>query len=419
MKKITLYILVICVTKTVTPQVYWTETFGSGIKNTSIDLLDTGNGAWSEVLNGAQGVKANSFFASVEECGNAANTCGSVCPSDASLHVGSVNVGLCAGGDCGAAYFASGTALTNKDAISPLIDNTGLLGITIAFNFIGYGEGTQDVASWSYSCDGGSTWTFVTNLTTNCCTGGGAPTGCTMGICGLLGCQGRWTAYSYSLPACANNIPDFRIKFNWKNDTDNNGNDPSFAVDDVNLSFLTLPIELVHFSATELQEIIKIDWITQGEINNDHFTIERSFDGKEFYALDKIEGAGSSNAQLNYSYYDQNLLSGERYYRLKQTDFNGNFSYSDIISLFVKQQTFVYDAQQYPDQLIILSQQYSLDDVDFVLFNAAGSKISTYNTNQTSNTYTIDLQSLAKGMYIIAAKNDRGEFLFKHPFSNY
>ena len=193
MKKITLCILIFCVTKTVTSQVYWTETFGSGIKNTSIDLLDTGNGAWTEVLNGAQGVKANSFFASVEECGNAANTCGSVCPSDASLHVGSVNVGLCAGGDCGAAYFASGTSLTNKDAISPLIDNTGLYGITITFNFIGYGEGTQDVGSWSYSCDGGGSWTFVTNLTTNCCNGGGSPINCTAFSC-FLGCQGRWTA---------------------------------------------------------------------------------------------------------------------------------------------------------------------------------------------------------------------------------
>lgn len=95
------------------------------------------------------GCEGKFLFASVEECGNAANTCGSVCPSDASLHVGSVNVGLCAGGDCGAAYFASGTSLTNKDAISPLIDNTGLYGITITFNFIGYGEGTQDVGSWS------------------------------------------------------------------------------------------------------------------------------------------------------------------------------------------------------------------------------------------------------------------------------
>ena len=418
MKKITLCILIFCVTKTVTSQVYWTETFGSGIKNTSIDLLDTGNGAWTEVLNGAQGVKANSFFASVEECGNAANTCGSVCPSDASLHVGSVNVGLCAGGDCGAAYFASGTSLTNKDAISPLIDNTGLYGITISYNFIGYGEGTQDVASWSYSCDGGGSWTFVTNLTTNCCNGGGSPISCTAFSC-LLGCQGRWTAYTYTLPACADNIPDFQIKFNWKNDTDNNGNDPSFAVDDVTLSYLTLPIELISFNATEMLDEIKIDWTTQSEINNDYFSVERSFDGKEFYALENISGAGNSTTQLTYSYNDHNLLAGARYYRLKQTDYDGNFKYSDIIPLIVKQQTIVYNAQQYPDQLILLSHQYSFEDLHFVLFNAAGSMITSLGSNETSNSYTIDLQSIPKGMYIIAAKNDRGEFLFRHQFSNY
>ena len=162
-------------------------------------------------------------------------------------------------------------------------------------------------------------------------------------------------------------------------------------MDDVTLSFLTLPIELISFNATEMLDEIKIDWTTQSEINNDYFSVERSFDGKEFYALENISGAGNSTTQLTYSYNDHNLLAGARYYRLKQTDYDGNFKYSDIIPLIVKQQTIVYNAQQYPDQLILLSHQYSFEDLHFVLFNAAGSMITTLGSNETSKSYTIAL----------------------------
>ncbi|MCK5846647.1 MAG: T9SS type A sorting domain-containing protein, partial [Bacteroidales bacterium] len=58
---------------------------------------------------------------------------------------------------------------------------------------------------------------------------------------------------------------------------------------------------------------------------------ERSVDGKEFTNLAKINGAGNSNIILNYQFTDTEPLSGVSYYRLKQTDFDGEFAYSDII----------------------------------------------------------------------------------------
>jgi hypothetical protein len=398
-------------------QVFWTEAFGSGPKNTSIDGLDTGNGPWDEVAIGSQGSNANSWFASDEECGNAAGTCGSSCSTDGSLHVGSVSIGFCSGGDCGAAYLASSSSKTEKEAISPDINTTGYIGITLSFNYIGYGEGTQDVASWSYSCDGGSTWNFVTNLTTNCCTSGGSATGCTAGICGLLGCQGRWTAYSYSLPSCADNTTNFKIKFAWKNDNDNNGNDPSFAVDDVTLAYMILPVELADFTGEETIQGVTLRWKTLSETNNDHFNIERSFDGKQFISIGELTGGGNTSNATVYNYTDVNVPGSKVYYRLKQVDFNGHFSYSEILFLALSNEPDFY-AEQSADELMITTMLENKHDIYYTLFDAAGSCMQTIAAGGETFT-SFSLQDMPDGVYILLAKNAAGELLFLHKFMKY
>ncbi|MFN0275739.1 MAG: hypothetical protein ACKVPJ_08345, partial [Chitinophagales bacterium] len=396
-------------------QVFWTEAFGSGPKNTSVDALDSGNGPWDEIAIGSQGSNANSWFASKEECGNAAGTCGSTCPTDASLHVGSVSIGFCSGGDCGAAYLASSTSKTEKEAISPDISTAGYGGITLSFNYIGYGEGTQDVASWSYSCNGGSSWTFVTNLTTNCCTSGGAATGCTSGSCGLFGCQGRWTSYSYSLPSCADDISNFKIKFTWKNDSDNNGNDPSFAVDDITLSASVLPVELVVFTAQAIAEGYEVQWVTQTEINSDHFVLERSFDGEQFISIGHVVAAGNSLQQRFYEFRDDYFFSGTRYYRLKQVDTDESFKYSNIISV-QGTKTQNYFVQQTSDQLILTSVLLKNSVSHFELNNISGSKLASYPVVNESTSFAFDLQNIPPGFYILDAKDTAGNSVLVYKF---
>ncbi|MCB9174114.1 MAG: hypothetical protein H6589_05855 [Flavobacteriales bacterium] len=91
-----------------------------------------------------------------------------------------------------------------------------------------------------------------------------------------------------------------------------------------------LPVKLISFDATLLKNNVWFSWKTETEINNDYFTIERSTDLKNWESIKEIRGAGNSNYTLSYSTVDQNPLEGISYYRLKQTDFNGEYSYSDI-----------------------------------------------------------------------------------------
>ena len=94
-----------------------------------------------------------------------------------------------------------------------------------------------------------------------------------------------------------------------------------------------LPIELSLFQAKPFKNEVRLDWATSTEINNDYFNIERSEDGISFIQLTKIAGAGTSSEYKKYSYIDIDPVQGRSYYRLKQTDYDGKFTYSDIKSV--------------------------------------------------------------------------------------
>jgi len=101
-----------------------------------------------------------------------------------------------------------------------------------------------------------------------------------------------------------------------------------------------LPIELLFFGANLNGNIVELSWSTASEINNDYFTIERSIDGINFSPVSIIPSKainGHSTEQLNYSCNDLNPENGINYYKLKQTDFDGKFEYSKIISINLNQ----------------------------------------------------------------------------------
>lgn len=94
---------------------------------------------------------------------------------------------------------------------------------------------------------------------------------------------------------------------------------------------IPLPIELLSFTATAINnKTVQLDWITATEINNDFFTIERSIDAEHWENVLNTDGAGNSSINLTYQEFDNEPYMGTSYYRLKQTDFNGSYSYSQI-----------------------------------------------------------------------------------------
>ncbi|TWI81693.1 putative secreted protein (Por secretion system target) [Lacibacter cauensis] len=94
----------------------------------------------------------------------------------------------------------------------------------------------------------------------------------------------------------------------------------------------TLPVTLGGFYAKAEGGLNRLNWICTDEFNNSHFEVERSTDGIRFEKIGVVNSKGNSNSPQEYSYVDaQGLLPVSAYYRLKQVDVNGYFSYSAVV----------------------------------------------------------------------------------------
>jgi hypothetical protein len=166
-----------------------------------------------------------------------------------------------------------------------------------------------------------------------------------------------------------------------------------------------LPIELLYFNAACNQANLKFSWATATESNNDFFTIERSSDGLNFNILGTVAGAGNSKQTQNYSFTDQVLNNEISYYRLKQTDFNGQFEYSKIIAVSCGDAK-LKDIKVYPNLAtdeVTLETTGNMESVNFEIINSTGEVIYQGNFNEKM---TLQTSSFAAGIYVIKFAND-------------
>lgn len=186
-------------------------------------------------------------------------------------------------------------------------------------------------------------------------------------------------------------------------------NNLRFTLGTINLLQTPLPIELINFNATilDIKQQVLLDWQTASEISNDYFTLERSQNGFEWKEMININGAGNSSTLLNYSTIDDNPYFGISYYRLKQTDFDGQYSYSQVRSVNIKNEGNA-EIEILPNptegQITIIGDVFELDQVK--IYNTLGQDVTIF-TKQKRNgksKLTIDLLDLAEGMYYIKTK---------------
>lgn len=163
-----------------------------------------------------------------------------------------------------------------------------------------------------------------------------------------------------------------------------------------------LPITLLDFDALPFENEVLLTWKTLSEVNNDYFTIERSSDLNNWTSIGKIDGAGNSNYEIEYETLDKNPLPGISYYRLKQTDFNGAFTYSHVEVVEYKDS---YEVSVFPNPahefMYIRSEQKI---IKYELYNVLNQLIES-NTFQSQ----IDVRDLAAGNYILKIYFTTGE----------
>jgi len=166
-----------------------------------------------------------------------------------------------------------------------------------------------------------------------------------------------------------------------------------------------LPIELLSFNAEVVQNEVFLKWTTASEQNNDFFTIQRSVTGEVWEnVIDKIDGAGNSTEIRHYNTSDGMPHAGVSYYRLKQTDYDGKFTYSSVKRVEVDH---VYQLKAFPNPTkgkFKFTTGFEVERTQVKLINVMGQEVPIGLELNEERVYSITPESHIPGVYILQVK---------------
>ncbi len=171
-----------------------------------------------------------------------------------------------------------------------------------------------------------------------------------------------------------------------------------------------LPLKFIAFDAGAVNNIVSLNWVTENEINNDHFDVERSFDGINYVSCGIVPAAnGVTSYKKTYSYIDNNATlknSNKVYYRLKQSDVDGKSTYSSvlIVRLFdVSDAAMQVSPNPFAESISARFTGAENGIANLQILNTNGQKVITQQATMVKGNNAVQLQGLTKlapGVYI-------------------
>ena len=185
-----------------------------------------------------------------------------------------------------------------------------------------------------------------------------------------------------------------------------------FAVGDLGLMLKynddSIPVELTKFTASIKENKVILKWVTATETNNLGFWIQRKFSkGDDWLDIGFVEGKGTTTETNSYNFIDHQLTNAHIYYRLKQVDYDGSFTYSKIISVYFNTVPLTYQLfQNYPNPFnpttTITFSIPEKQDVNIYLYSILGEKLKELvNEVKDPGYYEVNFNAsnLASGVY--------------------
>ncbi len=185
---------------------------------------------------------------------------------------------------------------------------------------------------------------------------------------------------------------------------------------DIGFDFKPLPVNLTRFEGrwNKVADVNELSWETASEINSDYFDVERSFKGSEFKSVGKIAAAGNSNRITLYDFNDNDIkVNGVYSYRLRQVDFDGTETYSNIVDVLVER-IGKSGALVYPNPAVgLVNIDLEANEGSKVIGNIydnIGKLVMSGFINEVTEvqiqTYTVDVSRLNPGVYTIMLNLD-------------
>jgi len=183
------------------------------------------------------------------------------------------------------------------------------------------------------------------------------------------------------------------------------------------LNCSVLPVEFLSFTGHREEDYHVLEWQTASELNNDYFTLERSVNGEPFTAIGRVNGAGTSTQINSYSFYDYNPMEGWNYYRLRQTDFNGHSTISNIVALnYHTSGVYVDNVHPVPTDGDVYFDFVSptKTTIHYQITDCSGRVVSDIKSemNPGNNSVKVDLAMYEKGIYFLRVMDESSDFVY-------
>ncbi|HSL89606.1 MAG TPA: zinc-dependent metalloprotease family protein [Ignavibacteriaceae bacterium] len=180
-----------------------------------------------------------------------------------------------------------------------------------------------------------------------------------------------------------------------------------FDISNVNFTIdEAIPVELISFIAEASLNGITLKWKTATETNNNGFSVEKSSNGVSFTEISFVKGMGTTINQSEYLFNDDNVKVGRFFYRLKQIDYDGTYSYSNIISVDIELPTQFTLNQNHPNPFnptTKISFEFPVDaDATLEVFNTIGQKVTELVNNSLSggrHEFEFNAAGFSSGIY--------------------
>ncbi len=163
-----------------------------------------------------------------------------------------------------------------------------------------------------------------------------------------------------------------------------------------------LPVDLSYFEARKNKEEVELEWTTASETENKYFEIERSPEGRDFEVIGRVNGNGTTSSFSDYSFIDETPLRGNNYYRLRQLDFDGSASLSEV--KIVNFESNITEVKVIPNPVkqneFTLSYAGEEAEVNFGIYDIFGKQIQL-GIVQNNELQEVEVGDLPNGIYIL------------------
>jgi len=177
-------------------------------------------------------------------------------------------------------------------------------------------------------------------------------------------------------------------------------NNVRFTLATINSTATPLPISLLYFSGeANDNQTNKLGWKTASETNNEVFTVMKSSDAIHWSELNKVPGAGNSSKPIEYQLIDRNVDNEITYYQLRQTDFNGEETKVQTISVKQKPKR-VINVFPNPSNGIVTISGLDLENHFIRIYNSIGKEIQPEQT-LVNNEISLDFSAFPSGLYCL------------------